>query len=705
MNKNRKMKRKIAASVAVGMSVMMGVTPAFAANGTSNSEVYKEETVYVNAKASGKTDKVTVSNWLKNSGSVSGDLEDESTLSDIKNVKGDEKYTSDGDKLTWATDGEDIYYQGTTDKKLPVSVKLKYYLDGKEMKPSELKGKSGHLKITVDYKNNEKKNVSVDGKDTEVCTPFVMMTGMILPNETFSNVTIDNGKIIFSDEELSDTVVKLNDNAKKVIAENKKKLDEYSRLEFGADTYKAILELESEKRRRADISQEEAEVYEKELLELKHERTNTFNLKQTYDPSKEKDKIKEAGKKISELDTKIKAFEKEHEQKVKERANSLAHDTAYNQEFDRKMAELKAKHAKEVSEAISAETEARNEILAKEVYLSVGRFGFRKRMKQNNALLDALKEAMQLGVDLNDEEQRNAVFDKVTFRVKYLDENSERLHGTCILNLANIKDGRDWSQIRGTKIATVFQDPMTSLNPIITIGKQITSVIMKHQDCTENEARLRALDLMDKVGIPNPEARFDDYPFQYSGGMRQRIVIAIALSCQPKILICDEPTTALDVTIQAQILKLLKDLQKEFNYTIVFITHDLGVVANIADRVAVLYAGQIVEVGTVEEVFYDPRHPYTWALLSSLPQLAERNTTLYSITGTPPSLYNSIVGDAFAPRNPYCMKIDTLEEPPMFKVTDTHYAKTWLLHPDAPKVEKPEGIQNIHEKLVKAFNI
>lgn len=196
MNKNRKMKRKIAASVAVGMSVMMGVTPAFAASGTSDSDVYKEETVYVNAKASGKTDKVTVSNWLKNSGSVSGNLEDESILSDIKNVKGDEKYTADGDKLTWSTDSEDIYYQGTTDKKLPVSVKLKYYLDGKEMKPSELKGKSGHLKITVDYKNNEKKNVSVDGKDTEVYTPFVMMTGMILPNETFSNVTIDNGKII-----------------------------------------------------------------------------------------------------------------------------------------------------------------------------------------------------------------------------------------------------------------------------------------------------------------------------------------------------------------------------------------------------------------------------------------------------------------------------------------------------------------------------
>lgn len=580
------------------------------------------------------------------------------------------------------------------DRKVLLSVKdliVKFHVRGRVL--TAIRG------VSLDIYENE--SIAIVGESGSGKSVFTKTFAGMLDSNGF----IDNGKIIFSDEELSDTVVKLNDNAKKVIAENKKKLDEYSRLEFGADTYKAILELESEKRRRADISREEAEVYEKELLELKRERTNTFNLKQTYDPSKEKDKIKEAGKKISELDTKIRAFEKEHEQKVKERANSLAHDIAYNQEFDRKMAELKAKHAKEVSEAISAETEARNEILAKEVYLSVGRFGFRKRMKQNNALLDALKEAMKLGVDLSDEEQRNAVFDKVTFRVKYLDENSERLHGICILNLANIKDGRDWSQIRGTKIATVFQDPMTSLNPIITIGKQITSVIMKHQDCTENEARLRALDLMDKVGIPNPEARFDDYPFQYSGGMRQRIVIAIALSCQPKILICDEPTTALDVTIQAQILKLLKDLQKEFNYTIVFITHDLGVVANIADRVAVLYAGQIVEVGTVEEVFYDPRHPYTWALLSSLPQLAERNTTLYSITGTPPSLYNSIVGDAFAPRNPYCMKIDTLEEPPMFKVTDTHYAKTWLLHPDAPKVEKPEGIQNIHEKLVKAFNI
>ena len=251
----------------------------------------------------------------------------------------------------------------------------------------------------------------------------------------------------------------------------------------------------------------------------------------------------------------------------------------------------------------------------------------------------------------------------------------------------------------------IMQDPMTSLNPLKTIGKQIMEAVLLHQDVNRAEAKKRTLKYLEDVGIQDAERRFSQYPHEFSGGMRQRVVIAIAIACAPKILICDEPTTALDVTIQAQILQLIKDLQKEFNYTIVFITHDLGVVANVADRVAVLYAGQIVELGTVEEVFYDPRHPYTWALLSSLPQLAQKNEKLYSITGTPPSLYNSIVGDAFAPRNPYCMKIDTLAEPPMFQVSETHFAKTWLLDPHAPAIEKPEGIRDIHEKLIKAFHI
>ena len=266
--------------------------------------------------------------------------------------------------------------------------------------------------------------------------------------------------------------------------------------------------------------------------------------------------------------------------------------------------------------------------------------------------------------------------------------------------LSDLKKDEEWDGIRGKEIATIFQDPMTSLNPIKTIGSQISEVIVKHQKKSVKEAKAMAIDLMVRTGIPLAAKRYDDYPFQYSGGMRQRIVIAIALACRPKILICDEPTTALDVTIQAQILDLIRELQEEYKFTTIFITHDLGVVASIADRVAVMYAGQIVETGTVEEIYYNPQHPYTWSLLSSLPQLGNRGDELYSVPGTPPSLYKEIKGDAFAPRSPYAMAIDFEEEPPMFQVTETHFAKTWLLDPRAPKAEKPEIIQNLHEKMV-----
>ena len=387
------------------------------------------------------------------------------------------------------------------------------------------------------------------------------------------------------------------------------------------------------------------------------------------------------------------------------RAEKRDRHTLSEEEMAAREKELKAKYDELVHGEISPDVSKRNDILAREIYLSVARGDLIRRRRVTKNLLKAFQEAMKLGIDWNIEAQHNGIFDGITPRVKYINETADELVGSCILDLSSMQFPKDWAQIRGTKIATVFQDPMTSLNPIITIGKQISSIIVKHQNCSEAQARAQALDLMEKVGIPDPAARYDDYPFQYSGGMRQRIVIAIALSCQPKILICDEPTTALDVTMQAQILQLIKDLQKEFDYTIVFITHDLGVVANIADRVAVMYGGQIVELGTVEDVFYDPRHPYTWALLSSLPQLAERGMELYSITGTPPSLYNEITGDAFAPRNPYCMKIDTLLEPPMFRVSDTHFAKTWLLDPDAPKVGKPAVICNLHERLMQAYNI
>ena len=520
-----------------------------------------------------------------------------------------------------------------------------------------------------------------------------------------SNGFVSNGEIIFNDEELADTYVALNPAARKMIADSKKALDKYSRLELGAKIYQQILSLKSEYEHKSSLSAEEEKEMDAKRHSLVARRTDLFNERQTFDPAKEKDRIKEATAQIKALDQEIKAFDAKRKQLIAEHKEAVKNDAAYQKEYTEKLAALKTEYEKLIAGDITDETRARNEVLAKEIYLSVGRYSLNQRVQLIRELRKALKKAMQLGVDLNNEAQRNQVFDTVAFRVRYLDETADKLHGTCILNLAKVRYDKDWGQIRGKRIATVFQDPMTSLNPIITIGKQITSIILKHQNCTEAEARVRALELMDKVGIPNPEKRFDDYPFQYSGGMRQRIVIAIALSCQPKILICDEPTTALDVTIQAQILKLLKDLQKEFGFTIVFITHDLGVVANIADRVAVIYAGQIIELGKVEEVFYDPRHPYTWALLSSLPQLAERNTKLYSITGTPPSLYNNIVGDAFAPRNPYCMKIDTIAEPPMFRVTDTHFAKTWLLEPNAPAVEKPEIIANIHEKLLHSLNL
>ncbi len=279
------------------------------------------------------------------------------------------------------------------------------------------------------------------------------------------------------------------------------------------------------------------------------------------------------------------------------------------------------------------------------------------------------------------------------------ESNSEIKHGEILFegkDLAKLND-KTMQKIRGKDISMIFQDPMTSLNPTMKIGKQIMEPIIKHQHKSKTEAKKRALEILKLVGIPNPEVRFNQYPHQFSGGQRQRIVIAIALACNPKILIADEPTTALDVTIQAQILELIKKLQEKIDTSIIFITHDLGVVANVADRVAVMYGGKIVEIGTVDEVFYNAQHPYTWGLISSMPTLDTKDEELYAIPGTPPNLLNPPKGDAFAPRNEYAMKIDLEENPPMFKISDTHYAATWLLHPDAPKVEPPAEIKRRHK--------
>ncbi|GEN48626.1 ABC transporter ATP-binding protein [Ligilactobacillus pobuzihii] len=252
------------------------------------------------------------------------------------------------------------------------------------------------------------------------------------------------------------------------------------------------------------------------------------------------------------------------------------------------------------------------------------------------------------------------------------------------------KSEKQMQDIRGKDIAMIFQDPMTSLDPTMKIGRQIAEPLMKHKNVEKKKALAQALEILKLVGIDHAEERINEYPHQFSGGQRQRIVIAIALVCYPEILIADEPTTALDVTIQAQILDLMKELQQKIETSIIFITHDLGVVAGMADRVAVMYAGQIIEYGSVDEIFYNPQHPYTWGLLNSMPTL--NSTDLQAIPGTPPDLLDPPKGDPFAARNPYAMKIDEKEKPPFFKVSETHFASTWLLHPDAPKITPPDEI-------------
>lgn len=293
-----------------------------------------------------------------------------------------------------------------------------------------------------------------------------------------------------------------------------------------------------------------------------------------------------------------------------------------------------------------------------------------------------------------------SVFTK-TF-VGMLDGNGSITGGSIMYDgkdLAKFKKEKEWMTIRGKKIAMVMQDPMTSLNPLKKVGKQIQECIELHQGLKGAVAKKATLQILEKVGIPYPEMRYNQYPHEFSGGMRQRVVIAIAVACRPQILICDEPTTALDVTIQAQILELIRNLQAEYHMSVIYITHDLCVVANVADRVAVMYAGQIVEVGKVDEIFYDARHPYTWALLSALPQLGVKGEALPTIDGTPPNLFNKIKGDAFAPRNRQALAIDFEEEPPYFEVSETHKAKTWYLDPRAPKIEPPKSVQQLRQKM------
>lgn len=277
------------------------------------------------------------------------------------------------------------------------------------------------------------------------------------------------------------------------------------------------------------------------------------------------------------------------------------------------------------------------------------------------------------------------------------DKDNEPVH----VDLLKVTKKQLRNTINGKRIAMIFQDPMTSLNPTMTIGAQIMEGMIWHYKTAKQEAHKKAVALLELVGITDPENRMKNYPHQLSGGMRQRVVIAIALACDPDLLICDEPTTALDVTIQAKILELIKDIQKKTGISVIYITHDLGVVAKVADYVSVMYAGKIVEKGTVNDIFYDPRHPYTWGLLSAMPDIDTNDDKLYTIPGSPPNLLKKVEGDAFAPRNHFALNIDQRVEPPMFQISDSHYAATWLLHENAPKVEMPSELRARIDRMLK----
>lgn len=530
-----------------------------------------------------------------------------------------------------------------------------------------------------------------------------------------SNGFISNGSIIFSDDSLSKTTVQIDAKRQKYLDKMINTLNEYSVLERGAAEYVAIEQKKMEIRHSQGLTPEEESDFAIRIKNLDDDIVDRTNYVVALDRRNAQDavEIQEISQKIKAWKDQIKAIRKERTDLIATRAAEYKANAERRAADEKVIADLEARRAEKIAKedqpgnpfGLTDKVLERNVLIAREILLSIGRYPLRSQVVFTRKLKKAFKLAMSIGEDLDRSAVKNRLFETCTFRVAFrgYDEATKTLIGYAIIDCAKVKYTKDWQQIRGCRIATVFQDPMTSLNPVLTIGKQISTVIIKHQKCSQEEAKKRTLDIMAKVGIPEPEKRYDDYPFMYSGGMRQRIVIAIALSCQPKILICDEPTTALDVTIQAQIIRLIKDLQHQLGYTTVYITHDLGVVANVAERVAVLYGGQIVELGTVEDIFYEPKHPYTWALLSSLTQLAEKGDDLFSIPGTPPSLYNKIIGDAFAPRNAYAMAIDRVKEPPMFQINDHHWAKTWLLDPRAPEVEPPKIIQNLHEKMLKSY--
>ena len=476
------------------------------------------------------------------------------------------------------------------DKKVLLSVKdleVKFRVRGRIL--TAIRG------ISLDIYENE--SIAIVGESGSGKSVFTKTFAGMLDSNGF----ISQGELIFNDDELADTVATPTKFDKFLLDVVLKRLNKASKLELGADIYQKILALKAEKKEKFTLSEQEHEKMQDEIDDLKFRRTEAYNLKLTLNTRKERDKVKETNAIISDCDKQIKALEKKTAQPVRAHKQAAKADLEFAKYYAENMAKLKEEYKLALQGEITEDTVHRNEILGKEIYLSVGRYGALERFKLIVKLILALRKAMRLGVDLTNDEQLNQIFDPIAFRVKFLDGTTEtQLHGVCVLNLAKIKYTKDWQKIRGTRIATVFQDPMTSLNPIITIGKQISSIIIKHQHCSEAEARRKAVELMKKVGIPNAENRYDDYPFQYSGGMRQRIGIAQALINDPKILVLDEPTSGLDPAERAKFRNIIGGLSK--NRIILLSTHIVSDIEYIADRIVLMKNGEVSLEGAAESI-------------------------------------------------------------------------------------------------------
>jgi oligopeptide transport system ATP-binding protein len=560
-----------------------------------------------------------------------------------------------------------------TDKKVLLSLKdveVKFNVRGRIL--------TAIRRVSLDiYENEALAIVGESGSGKSVLTKT--FAGML-----DSNGFISNGSIIFSDDEISETQVKLTARNRRILNYILNMLNKNSVLERGAPEYVEYKKKQNEIKYGQSLTPEEEERFAAELKALTDDIVDKTNYLQTLDKRNPDDAREIASLSAAVKDLTVKKEQKiaEKEAIVKDRVQQYKKNAERIADDKKQLAGLLARRKEKIAVedqpgnpyGLSDAVLERNKKIAYEILLSIGRYPLRSQVVFIAKLEKAFILAMSIGEDLNDPEVRNKIFDVAAFRVEFrsLDEENQILHGYAIIDCAKVKYTNDWQQIRGCRIATVFQDPMTSLNPVFTVGNQLSEVFMLHQGMSKDQAMKASVEALRMVDVALPEKRVKEYPFQLSGGMRQRVMIAMALACRPKLLIADEPTTALDVTIQAQVLQLMRDLRDETGTAIMFITHDLGVVSEMCERAIVLYCGEIMEEAPTKDIFSDPKHPYTEGLLAALPHPGQREGDLYVIPGMVPPAGQFPLGCVFAPRCRYATERCLKEKPPTAIINEKH---------------------------------